>query len=77
MYTLLNRSKNDSKGILSLSQDGTLYSNTKDKADILNRKFQSVFTPKTPLSLSKLAQMTVQDPIDAGKINPQSFQQVA
>ena len=72
MYTLLNRSKNDSKGILSLSQDGTLYSNTKDKADILNSQFQSVFTPKTPLSLSKLAQMTVQDQIDVGKINPQS-----
>ena len=73
MYTLLNRSKNDSRGILSLSQDGTLYSNTKDKADILNSQFQSVFTPKTPLSLSKLARMTVQDQIDAGKINPQSI----
>ena len=45
---------------------------TKDKADTLNNQFQSVFTPKTPLALSKLAQMTVQDQVDAGKINAQS-----
>ena len=41
-------------------------------AVILNNQFQSVFTPKTPLALSKLAQMTVQDLVDAGIINAQS-----
>ncbi|MCG8048052.1 MAG: hypothetical protein JAY75_12610 [Candidatus Thiodiazotropha taylori] len=70
LYTLLNRSKNDTKGISSLSTGGNLYSNTKDKADILNNQFQSVFTPKTPLALSKLAQMKVQDQVDAGRIDP-------
>ena len=72
LYAMLNRSKNDSRGISSLNKDGKLYTESKDKADILNSQFQSVFTPKTPLALGSLAQMAVQDLIDAGKRDSKS-----
>ena len=72
LYTMLNRSKNDSRGVSSLCRDGKLYTENKDKADILNCKFQSVFTPKTPLALSSLAQIAVQDLVDTGKLDTRS-----
>ena len=56
----------DSKGSTLLKKDGKLYSDTVDKANILNNQFQSVFTPKSPLKLSQLAYMTVQDLSDRG-----------
>ena len=72
LYTMLNRSKNDSRGVSSLSRDGKLYTENKDKANILNCQFQSVFTPKTPLALSSLAQIAVQDLVDTGKLDTRS-----
>ena len=72
LYTMLNRSKNDSRGVSSLCRDGKLYTENKDKADILNCQFQSVFTPKTPLALSSLAQIAVQDLVDTGKLDTRS-----
>lgn len=36
-----------------------------DKANILNDQFQSVFTSKSPLKLSQLASMAVQDLVDS------------
>ena len=44
----------------------------KDKADILNCQVQSVFTPKTPLAHSSLAQIAVQDLVDIGKLDARS-----
>ena len=41
-----------------------------DKANILNQKFKSVFTPKTPLTLNQLSRMAVQDLVDNGKLHP-------
>ena len=49
-----------------------LYTVNKDKADILNCQFQSVFTPKTTLVLSSLAQIAVQDLVDTGKLDTRS-----
>ena len=72
LYAMLNRSKNDSRCISSLNKDGKLYTESKDKADILNSRFQSVFIPKTPLALGSLAKMAVQDLIDAGKMDSKS-----
>ena len=69
---ILNRSKNDSRGVSSLCRDGKLYTENKDKADTLNCQFQSVFTPKTPLALSSLAQIAVQDLVDTGKLDTRS-----
>ena len=67
LYTMLNRSKINSRGVSSLCRDGKLYTENKDKSDILNCQFQSVFTPKTPL-----AQITVQDLVDTGKLDIRS-----
>ena len=60
----------DSKGSAPLKQNGQLYTNTTDKANILNQQFQSVSTPKTPLKLSQLTRMAVQDFVDDGILNP-------
>ena len=43
-------------------------------ANILNSQFQSVFTPKSPLKLSQLAYMSVQDLSDRGVIDPSQVQ---
>ena len=60
----------DSKDSAPLTQNGQLYTNTTDKASILNQQFKLVFTPKTPLMLSKLSRMAVQDLVDDGKLHP-------
>ena len=67
LFSLLKNSKQDSKGIAPLKKDGKLYSDTVDKANVLNQQFQSVFTPKCPLKLSQLASLAVQDLSDNGK----------
>ena len=70
LFSLLKNSKQDSKGIAPLKKDGKLYSDTVDKANVLNQQFQSVFTSMCPLKLSKLASMAVQDLSDNGTIDP-------
>lgn len=44
-----------------LKEGGSLKSTPVEKANILNRQFQSVFSPKSPLSLSQLCDMKVSD----------------
>ena len=63
-------SKMDSKGSAPLKQNGQLYSNTTDKANILNQQLQSVFTPKTPQKLSQLTHMAVHDFVGDVILNP-------
>ena len=70
LFSILKNSKQDSKGIAPLKKDGKLYSDTVDKANVLNQQFQSVFTQKCPLKLSQLASMAVQDLSDNGTIDP-------
>ena len=70
LFSLLKNSKQDSKGTGPLKNDGKFYTNTVDKANILNDQFQSVFTSKSPLKLSQLASMTVQDLVDSGANDP-------
>ena len=70
LYSLLKNSRMDSKGSAPLKQNGQLHTNTTDKANILNQQFQSVFTPKTPLILSQLSLMAIQDYVDDGLIHP-------
>ena len=50
--------------------NGKLYSDTVDKANVLNQQFQSMFTPKSTLKLSQIASMAVQDLSDNGTIDP-------
>ena len=66
LYSLLKNSKIESKGSAPLKHDGQLHTNTSDKANILNVKFQSAFTPKTLLKLSQLSCMAKQDFVDDG-----------
>ena len=66
LYTLLKHSKQDSRGISSLKANGKTLSSEPDKANALNLQFQSVFSPKSPLSLTSLAQKTLQELHNSG-----------
>ena len=50
LYSLLKHSKQDSGSIASLKKDGQTVSTKTDKVNTLNIQFQSVFSPKTPVS---------------------------
>ena len=71
LYTMLNRSKNDSRGVSSLSRDGKLYTDYKDKADILNNPV-SVHIQNSP-GTRQSCSISVQDLVDAGKMDPKYF----
>ena len=66
LFSFLKNSRRDQQGIPPLKHNNILHSDTKTKADIFNQQFNSVFTPKEPLSLSRLAKMRVQDLSNAG-----------
>ena len=70
LYSLLKHSKQDSRGISSLKANGKTLSSEPDKANALNLQFQSVFSPKSPLSLKFRAQRTLQDLHDSGNDLP-------
>ena len=55
-YSYLKNNKTDKNGIATLRDEGLLHSNPRDNAHILNKQFQSVFTPESALPLSALAQ---------------------
>ena len=69
LYSLLKHSKQDSSGIASLKANDTTHTEDTDKANTLNGQFNSVFRPKSPISLKQLAQRTLQDLHDYG-MNP-------
>ena len=73
LFTLLKHSKKDSQSIPPLQSNGKTFSDTTEKADILNNQFQSVFSPKHPLSLQQTCQQAIHDHIDTGKIPPSSI----
>ena len=54
-YSLLKHSKQDSSGIALLRKDGRTLLTETAKANALNDQFQSMFSPKTPISLKSLA----------------------
>ena len=66
LYSLLKHSKQDSSGIASLKANGITSSEDTDKANPLNSQFNSVFSPKSLVSLKQLAQRTLQDLHDSG-----------
>ena len=72
LYSLLKHSKQDSGGIASLKKDGQTVSAEADKANTLDVQFQSVFSPKTPISLKSLAQKSLQDLHDPVLTSPSS-----
>ena len=54
-YSFVKHNKTEQCGVASLKQQGLTYSDPVDKANILNRQFESVFSKPQPLSLKQLA----------------------
>ena len=70
LFSFLKNSRRDQQGTPPLKHENKLHSDTKTKANLFNEQFNSVFTPKDPLSLSRLAKMRVQDLKSAGGLSP-------
>ena len=64
LYTLLKHSKQDSSTLPPLKSQNKFHSDDTSKAGALNAHFQSVFCPKSPISLSSLCKMRLQDLCD-------------
>jgi hypothetical protein len=60
-FGFIKHLKKDQQGVAPLKDQGKLHSDNTTKANILNRQFQSVFTPKSPLSLKQLSKMSIPD----------------
>ena len=73
LYSLLKHSQQDSSGIASLNANNKTNTEDLDKANTINGQFNSVFSPKSPISFKQLAQRTLQDLHDSG-MNPLSTQ---
>ena len=50
LFTYLKSARKDIEGIAPLQSEGILHSDTVTKANILNRQFQSVFSPRNPMT---------------------------
>ena len=68
LFSFLKNSRRDQEGIPPLKENDTLFTETHAKANLCNRQFQSVFTCKSPLSLSRFPHMKVQDLVDDGSL---------
>ena len=68
LYTMLNRSKKDCRGVSYLCRDSKLYTENKDKVEPVSVSFHS----QNQLALSSLAQIAVQDLVDTGMLDTRS-----
>ena len=68
LFSFLKRVKQDQTGSPPLQDDNGLVTDTTEKANLHNQQFQSVFTTKAPLSLSRLCKMQIQDMADSGTL---------
>lgn len=68
LFAFLKSSKQDQLGSPPLRHNGKVVTDTLQKSNIQNSEFQSVFTAKSPLSLSRLCTMKLQDMTDSGQI---------
>ena len=57
----------------NLKQNNKIVTDTIEQTNIYNGQFQSVFNSKSPLSLVRLAQMSLQDTLDKGSIDPSTY----
>ena len=72
LFSFLKNSRREQQGTPPLKHENKLHTDTKTKANLFNSQFNSVFTPKEPLSLSRLAEMRVQDLKTAGGLSSDS-----
>ena len=70
LFSFLKNSRQDQQGPTPLQNNGKLTSDITDQCNVHNQQFQSVLMPRSPLSLSRLAQMKLQDMVDEGKMSP-------
>ena len=68
LFSFLKSAKQDQTGSPPLQNGNGLATDTTEKADIHNQQFQSVFTTKAPLSLSRLCKTQIQDMADCGTL---------
>ena len=63
LFSLIRNAKQDSHGVSPLmdKDSGIMFSQNKDKATLLNKQFQSVFSQLSPLKLSQLCIDKLQD----------------
>ena len=72
LFTFLKNSSQDQLGSSPLKQNDNLVTDSSINANIHNQQFQSVFTVKGPLSLSRLCKMKLKDMTDQGIISADS-----
>ena len=68
LFSFLKSAKQDQTGSPPLQDNNGLVTDTTEKANLHNQQFQSVFTTKAPLSLSRLCKMQIQDMADSGTL---------
>ena len=73
LFSFLKSSKQDQLGTPALKQGNRLITAIAEKADVHNLQFQSVFTTKEPLSLTRICKMKLQDMADCGKLSPEAL----
>ena len=61
-YSFVKHNKTEQCGVAPLKQQGLTYSDPVDKANILNRQFESVFSKPQPLKLAKQATASIYTP---------------
>ena len=66
LFSYLKNCRQDSQGIAPLKGDGQICTDNVKKTNMLNKQFQSVFTPQSPLELKKLCHQKVLDLHDSG-----------
>ena len=73
LFSFLKNANQDSKGVSLLkAESGQLLNSGIDKANIIKKQFESVFTSKTPIRLSQLSQIKVKYLLDEGRLAPSS-----
>ena len=73
LFSFLKSSKQDQLGTPALNHRDRLVTETDEKADLHNLQFQSVYTTKAPLSLSRLCKMKLQDMTDCDEISSEAL----
>ena len=73
LFSFLKKFQQDEHGPIPLQNNGNLTNRIPEQCDVHNQQFQSVFTPKSPLSLTRLSQMKFQDLVQVFIAGPRSL----
>ena len=69
-FSFLKNSRSNQQGPTPLQNKGKLTTDITYQLNVHNEQFQSVFTFNSPLNLSRLAQMKLQDMVDYDRVSP-------